>query len=66
MSNIKHRDVDIKIDEAPVFKDDGYVVDGKGKLIYKAGSKFGNSYSGTPKDAVDGAKEQIDRGLDQK
>lgn len=67
MSDIKHRDVDIKIDEAPKFKDpSGADVDGKGKLVYKAGSKYGNSYAPKPDAAVDGAKKQIDDALDKK
>jgi hypothetical protein len=67
MSNIKHRDVDITVDEGPRFVDpSGGVVDGKGKLVHKAGSKYGNSYAPKPQDAVDGAKKQIDEALDKK
>ncbi len=59
-----HRDININIDEAPTFKEDGYNVDGNGKIVYKAASKFGKSFATQPQKAVDGAKEQIDRALD--
>lgn len=68
MSSIKHRDVDISVEEGPKFVDPngGGVIDGNGKLVHKAGSKYGNSYAPKPQDAVDGAKKQIDDALDKK
>lgn len=61
---IKHRGEDISVDEAPKFKEPTYTVDGEGKMVYKASSKHGKSYATTPGQAVDGAKEQIDRAKD--
>lgn len=66
MSGIKHRDVPIKIDEGPKFDEGDYKVDGNGKVVYKAASKHGKSFSTEPKKALDGAKEQIDKALDKK
>jgi hypothetical protein len=66
MSAFKHRGEDISVDEAPVFKEKDYTVDGKGKVVYKAGTRFGNSYSDGPQKAVDDAKRMIDRNLDGK
>lgn len=67
MSTIKHRDVDISIEEAPKFKDpSGADVDGKGKLVYKAGSKYGNTYAPKPDKAIDDQKKLIDDNLDKK
>jgi hypothetical protein len=62
---IKHRGVDIKIDEATRFVDDKTSVDGGDSMIYKAESEYGKSFAKNAPDAVDGAKEQIDRALDQ-
>lgn len=67
MSNIKHRDVDITIEEAPKFTDpSGGTVDGNGKLVYKAGSKYGNTYAPRPDKALEDQKELIDDHLDRK
>lgn len=66
MSAFKHRGEDISVDEAPSFKEKEYTVDGKGKVVYKAGTRFGNSYSNKPDKAVEGAKEMIDKKLDKK
>jgi len=66
VSAFKHRGVDISVDEAPRFKEDGYTVDGNGKVIYKAGSKFGNAFSDKPDRAVEDQKKMIDRNLDTK
>lgn len=63
---MKHRGVDISINEAPTFTEDGYKVDGQGKIVYKAASKHGKSFAREPQKAVDGAKEQIDKALDGK
>jgi hypothetical protein len=66
MSAFKHRGVDISVDEAPRFKEDGYNVDGNGKVVYKADSKFGKAFNTKPDKAVDDVKEMIDRNLDTK
>jgi hypothetical protein len=66
VSAFKHRGEDISVDEAPRFKEDGYTVDGKGKVVYKAGTRFGNAFNTKPDKAVDDAKEMIDRNLDTK
>ena len=65
MSQFKHRGEDIKVDESPSFKEKDYTVDGKGKVVYKAGSRFGDSYSTKPNDALETAKDLIDRSLDK-
>jgi hypothetical protein len=64
MSVFKHRGEDISVSEAPSFKEKDYTVDGKGKVVYRAGSRFGDAYSNKPNDALETAKELIDRNLD--
>lgn len=65
MSTFKHRGEDIKIDEAPTFREDGYTVDGNGKVIYKAETRFSRSYADKPDKVLEDAKWDIDRSLDE-
>lgn len=66
MSAFKHRGEDISVDEAPRFKEEGYTVDGNGKVVYKASSRVGTAFNTRPDKAVDDVKEMIDRNLDAK
>lgn len=62
MSEFKHKGEDIQIDEAPRFKEGEYTVEsGDGKIVYKAGTRFGNAYSTKPDRALEDAKDLIDR-----
>jgi len=61
MSKFTHRGEDITVEEAPRFNEGEYTVDGNGKLVYKAGTRFGSAYSDKPQVAVDDAKDLIDR-----
>ena len=64
MSGFKHRGEDIKIDEGPSFKEDGYTVDGNGKVIYKSETRFSRSYADRPDKVLEDAKKSIDKALD--
>ena len=59
---MEYKGVPIILKEVLVYKHKDYTVKhAKGKLIFSASSKYGESFSVSPKEALDGAKSIVDK-----